>query len=331
MFLGRSSRPDGHTRGTPLNPSLDQALDALRSPDELRPEALRGLSDLDAAGAVQTRTVWEGLPPLRRRQAMRLLGDQARQHIELNYDKVALLALQDPDPAVRQQAVANLWECEDPGLMAKFIERLRTDTDVGVRAQTAGGLGRFVYRCEVEDVEAGRKRLLEDALLMAAAAAEEEVRLRSIESLGYSSRPEVPGLIQTAYDSAGEASKRSAITAMGRSGDERWGETVIAEMRNPAPKIRMEAAQAAGELELRQSVTELLELLEDVSPDVQQNAIWALGQIGGKSAERGLRRLLRTAPEESIAAKAEESLEYLAFVESTRQLEDGLRAQDEGG
>ncbi len=91
----------------------------------------------------------------------------------------------------------------------------------------------------------------------------------------------------------------------------------------------MEAAQAAGELELRQSVPELLELLEDAHPDVQQRAIWALGQIGGKTAERGLRRLLRAAPDTSVTTAAEESLEHLAFVDSTRQLEDGLRARDE--
>jgi HEAT repeat protein len=117
---------------------------------------------------------------------------------------------------------------------------------------------------------------------------------------------------------------------MGRSGDRRWREAVIAEMRHASPEIRMEAAQAAGELELRRSVPELLELLEDAHPAVQQRAIWALGQIGGKTAERGLRRVLHAAPDPSLAIAAEESLEHLAFVDSTRQLEDGLRAQVEG-
>ena len=313
-----------------MSPSLDQALDALRSPEEFRPAALRGLSDLDSAGIDRARAVWGQLPTARRLEAMKLLGDQAREHIELNFDRLALMALSDADPPVRQVSVANLWECEDPSLMRKLLGLLAADPDAGVRAEAARALGRFVYRCEVADADDEEKRTLEDELLAAAAAPEEDLRLRSLEALGYSSRPEVPPLIQAAYDSSDESSKRAALMAMGRSGDPRWREPVIAEMRNPSPEMRREAAQAAGELELRQSVPELLELLEDANLDVQRQAIWALGQIGGKVAERGLRRLLRTAPDAEIAGKTEESLEYLAFVDSTRQLEEGLRARDEG-
>jgi len=313
-----------------MSPTLHQALDALRSADDLRPASMHGLSDLDAAGIDETRRVWEQLPPLRRQEAMQLFGEQAREHIELNFDQLARLGLSDPDPLVRRRAVANLWECEDASLQGRFLELLQADPDVGVRAEAAGALGRFVYRSEVGDVADEQKRALEDGLLAAAGAPERDLRLRSIESLGYSSRPEVTGLIQGAYETQEDSSKRTALLAMGRSSDRRWREAVIAEMRNASPEIRKEAAQAAGELELRRSVPELLELLEDTHPDVQQRAIWALGQIGGKSAERGLRRFLHAAPDTSLAAAAEESLEHLAFVDSTRQLEEGLRAQDQG-
>jgi len=286
---------------------------------------------LDSAGIERTREVWQQLPRARRQETMRLLGDQANEHIELNFDKLALLGLLDDDPHVRQLAVANLWECEDPSLTGKLLRLLAADLDADVRAESARALGRFVYRCEVADVEDEEKRTLEANLLAAAAAPEQDLRLRSLEALGFSSRPEVPPLIQAAYGSSDEESKRSAILAMGRSGDPRWREPVIAEMRSASPEMRREAAQAAGELELRQSVPELLELLEDANLDVQRQAIWALGQIGGKLAERGLRRLLRSAPDAEIAGEAEESLEHLAFVDSTRQLEEGLRVRDEGG
>ncbi len=121
---------------------------------------------------------------------------------------------------------------------------------------------------------------------------------RRVEALGFSSRAEVPDLIRAAYGSAGDDARRSALVAMGRSGDRRWRDIVTSELRSPAPTTRREAARAAGELELRRSVPELAELLEDSNPDVALQAIWALGQIGGKSAERALLRAQRTASDE---------------------------------
>jgi HEAT repeat protein len=147
--------------------------------------------------------------------------------------------------------------------------------------------------------------------------------------LGFSSRPEVSLLVQGLYDSGTDEAKRSALVAMGRSGDRRWRSIIEAELRSPSPGTRREAARAAGELELRPAVAELIELLEDVSLDVSLQAIWALGQIGGKTAERAMLRAQRVAPEEATRLALEESLEHLTFVEGTRDLEAALRLRRE--
>jgi HEAT repeat protein len=312
-----------------MSSRLEKAFDILRSEGDLPPSALQGLSDMNAAAAEEARRRWTRLAVDRRQAAMLLAGSLANEHIELNFDRLALIGLSDADPEVRRQAVANLWESEDPSLPQRFIKLLQTDGDLGVRAEAARALGRFVLELEEHEAVGEDRRRLEDALLAAAAGPDDRLRLLAIESLGFSSRAEVPVLIQAAFDSPGDEARRSALVAMGRSGDRRWRDVVIAELRSPAPSARREAAHAAGELELRPSIPELIELLEDVNPEVQLQAIWSLGQIGGKTAERALLRAQRSADDEAVRIALQESLEHLTFLAGTRHLEAALRARRE--
>jgi HEAT repeat protein len=312
-----------------MTASFERALEVLVSESALSPADLRGLSDMDAASAERARSRWADLAVERRREAMRQMGALASAHIELNFDRLALIGLQDGDAIVRRQAIANLWESEDPSLAARFIALLETDLDTGVREEAARALGRYVLEMEEHDSEGEERRRLEASLLAAAADDDEDLRLRAVESLGFSSRPEVAAVIRSAYESAGEGARRAALMAMGRSGDRKWREAVVAELRSPAPPVRREAAHAAGELELRSSVPELIELLEDADPEVQLEAIWSLGQIGGKRAERALTRALRAASDEPVRLALQESLEHLAFLEGTRDLEAALRTRSE--
>lgn len=305
---------------------LEKAFDRLGAEGDLPPSALQPLSDMTSAKAEEARLRWTDLPLDRRQAVIRLAGTLADEHIELNFDRLDLIGLQDPDPVVRRQAVANLWERQDPSLARRFLDLLQTDPDLGVRAEAARALGRFVLALE-EDEGGGQDRLpLEETLLSAASADDEQLRLQAVESLGFSSRAEVPAVIQAAYDSAGDPARRSALVAMGRSGDRRWRDIVMAELRSPDPRSRREAAHAAGELALRLSVPELIELLEDVSLEVQSQAVWSLGQIGGKPAERALLRAQRSASDETARIAIQDSLEHITFLEGTRDLEAGVRA-----
>ncbi len=62
-------------------------------------------------------------------------------------------ALTDPDPAVRQGALAALGELADRRALAAFRQRLLHDTDAGVRAEAAYRIGKLGTAGDVADLQ----------------------------------------------------------------------------------------------------------------------------------------------------------------------------------
>jgi len=277
------------------------------------------LSDLDVGRMTGLRRAWGNLSPGRRIRLLEILGKLANDHFELIFERINRFALSDAEADVRRLAIENLWECEDPDLAPPLLTALAQDPDPEVRAAAATALGRFVLMGESEDLPAGLMRQMEDGLLRAASDdSAQDVGCCSMESLGFSSREEVPPLIQQAYDSGIQALKRSALLAMGRSADRPWASLVMAEMVSPVPVLRYAAARAAGELELQEAVPALVDLLEDVDEGVRRAAIWSLGQLGGAEAGEALDELLGQTEDEEEMELIEDALENLAFVNGSR-------------
>ena len=125
----------------------------------------------------------------------------------------------------------------------------------------------------------------------------------------------------------------SSLIAMGRSADTRWRGLARAELQNPSPRMREEAARACGELEVKKAEADLLELLLDEEPTVRLAAIFALGQIGGNKARDALRVL--TQGDDAVAAEAadvalEEMLVNAADSIALLDDNDGDSDSDEG-
>jgi HEAT repeat protein len=121
-------------------------------------------------------------------------------------------------------------------------------------------------------------------------------------------------MIRTAYASPDELMRISAVFAMGRSADDQWIETVISELEAQSPAMRYEAARAAGELEARNAISPLAHLLDDPDREVQEMAIWALGQIGGDRARALLSKLAKS-DDAVLAEAADDALEELEWME----------------
>ena len=140
-----------------------------------------------------------------------------------------------------------------------------------------------------------------------------EVRRRLIEALSYSSEETVAGLIQAAYEDADEGMRVSAVFSMGRSADDRWAREVVRELSSANPEMRYEAARACGELALEEAACALVEMLDDVDLEVQEAAIWSLGQIGGGDARKALKTCLRS-DNEAIREAARAAMRELEFM-----------------
>ena len=295
---------------------LDIMLDDLRASPAMPTQAsLYLLSNLDAADAAQVREVWLDLPVELRRQMTARLAELAEADFEVNFGAVFRLGLEDEDAEVRTAAVGGLWEDEDVRLVPLLAARLREDDDAGVRAAAAMSLGRFILLGELAKIRPTPQNIAYEVLLAACRNPEEpmEVRRRALESLAYAGDETVAELIRQAYAVPEEKMRISTIFAMGRNADTRWAPQVRQELFSPNPELRYEAARACGELQLAEAVSELAELTDDADPEVQEVALWALGQIGGDKARQILEHCCREG-DEAIQAAAEAALDELEFM-----------------
>lgn len=275
---------------------------------------LHWLSALDTDQARRFRETFCGLPLDARQRLLEQMVATAEENFELEFVAIGWAALDDGDGEVRRLGIELLWESKDAQLGERFLGMLTGDPAEQVRAQAASALGLFVMLHDFEELRPELGRRIEVQLMaVVQSQAPLEIRRRAVESLGYSSRAEVPDLLRAAIAQPQPEMKGSALMAMGRTADSRvWGPTVLGELRNPSPAIRFQAVGAAGSLGLKSAVPELAELLNDSDREIREQVIWALGEIGGERARRTLERLQRSASA-GERQLIEEALDNLAF------------------
>lgn len=306
---------------TPTEIPFDQLIEALLDADTpLNPRFLYRLSDLEGEELKELRLAWPRIPAWRRQAMLEDVEELNESDMLLSYESLATLALSDDEPKVRIAATRTLWEYEEPRLVPIFLEMLHTDPDAQVRAAAASALARFVYNGEIEKLPQNMLRTIEDTLLSTLNGSEPiEVRRAALESLGYSSREEVDGLIRKAFASDDKHWKASALFAMGRSANLEWQPQVMSMLESNLPLLRSEAARAAGELEIRDAVPLLVDLLDDPDENTRQASIWSLSQIGGHGIMELLQRLYEQADDQD-ADIIESAIDNLAFNEGVPML-----------
>jgi HEAT repeat protein len=305
--------------------SFQNIVDALLSDQEFPRLYLQEFSDI---GTLELKTVldaWLHVKPGRKLTLLEELDALAEADTLVSFDDFARALLPDPDPEVRTRAVRLLDECEDTKLVPSYLDMLQNDSDVNVRAEVAEVLNLFVDLGELEEIPEKIYHQVEDALL-ASATSEDHVRVRraALESLGYSSRPEVSTLIESSFHREDPAWQASALTAMGRSADERWDEEVTRSLVDENDRVRKAAVQAAGALSLRSARPILLKMLgEEEDESILSAVIWSLSQIGGEDVRTYLENLLDQVEleDEDQIAFLEEALDNLAFTEDLDRFE----------
>jgi len=288
--------------------------------DESEPFPARYLhrfSDLDPIDLKKLMKAWPEVSLQRKHTLLEDLEDLSETDTLTSFDDLARSLLADIDPQVRARAIRLLWESEDKKLAPIYLDILRNDEDVEVRAAAANALGQYVYLGELEKIPAELFHEIEEQLLATINSKQETlVRRRALESLGYSEREDVIPLIESAYNNKDPKWIVSALFAMGRSCDERWKKHVLSQLRAPDEDIRVEAIHAAGEMELKAARPILLNLLDDEEDlEVRHELIWALSMIGGEGVRAKLEELFELEEDDELADFLEEALNTLSFTE----------------
>ena len=303
--------------------ALEKALSALAEGVPLSRAALQEFSDLDPASLQAVTRLWPSIPAKLKHAFLDGLHGLADDSTLVSFDDLARQLLSDPDGQVRMRAIRLLGENQDPRLAATFVKMLASDDDPETRREAAAALGRFVELGELEEIPEPTHHQVVDALL-AKVTGEDTVaiRRRALESLGYSSKPEVATLIESSFRRENPDWQTSAMVAMGLSSDERWEEHVLSRLLDENPGVRLAAVQAAGELRLGSARQLLFQVLEEEDEsEVSSAAIWSLSQIGGEDVRIYVQGLLDLAEEDEDVEFLEEVLENLEFTDELNRFD----------
>ncbi|CAG0995311.1 hypothetical protein ANAEL_02551 [Anaerolineales bacterium] len=308
-------------RKTSFQDVLDTLLDSKKP---ISQGHLKLYSDLDPESLRLFSNVWTNVPPKRKL----LLLDKLVEHFDkdtlVSYEEIGKSLLDDPDAEVRARAIRLLIESEDPKLVGKILGIYLADAESAPRMEALNVLGEFLLLGEYEKISEDLERKIEDALISVIRdEGNADLRRRSLEILGFSSRMEIPTLIESAFERSDPAWVSSALRAMGHSQDERWNEDVIGKLLDEETPVKAAAVEAAGALGIQESVPVLIQLLDDEEEDedVAAAAIWSLSQIGGDEARTYLVGLADQTEDEELSDLLEEAIENLDFAEELNKFD----------
>jgi HEAT repeat protein len=277
-------------------------------------EQLAVFSDLSQQDATVVRAEWPQLPLARRRKVCERILDLELDELHVDFARFWRLVLHDSDAVVREIAVRGLTGEPHEDLVGPFVQFVINDPAETVRAAAAAALGSYVLAGELDELDAALAMRAEEALLDVLHKESEplDLRCRALESIAFSSEVGIRQLIEDAYYAEDEELRVSSLLAMGRSADIRWRGKVCAELHNPSPAMRAEAAYACGELEAVDGMRDLIELIDDEHEAVRLASIFALGRLGGPEASSVL-EALAGAPESIESEAAGQALEEMQF------------------
>ena len=309
-----TANSDAQTQPRPAQ-SVQALLAQLRD-DEVLPSAqeLVVLSDLSLADMRRVQEAWGTISDPCRLHVIQSLVEESVTNLHVQLGRLLRLALKDDLPDVRILAVRGLWEDREADLVGPLIQILNNDPYDTVRAAAAEALGAFVLAGELDELSPALAIRAEEALLAVLHAELEPmtVQARALEGIAFSGETGIRELIEDCYYSHNEEMRLAALRAMGRSADVRWRSTVQAELGSPEDEMRAAAARACGELEARDALEDLIELLSDESKAVRLATIFSLGRLGGRRTKEMLNAMSASEDPDEVKA-AEDALEETLF------------------
>lgn len=203
----------------------------------------------------------------------------ANEHLTLATDEI-VKALHDPSPKVRRHAAAALAELKGAGAADALIHQLVEHPDL-VEEEMVMALG------ETGGPEAVPHLV---SLLQSPRPLLRRSALRALGQIG--TQAAIDALTQTAAEKGDPDSRRVALMSL-RQLDAKDAEAAICDaLLDPAPSVRLVAAEAVSEMELRAAAVTLREALDLYHDEASAEVAYALGAVG---KEEDIPRILREA------------------------------------
>lgn len=272
-------------------------------------------SDLDKKKSAHFKSSWENLSSTTKCTVLKELGDLEVLQFELDFQQVNRIALQDSDPKVLKCVLDNLNDHKVPDLIPSFISLLNNTAHTDLKVSTARVLGQYVYLGELAELEETLLiQIVTQLLSLFDTNESKEVCNQALISLGYSDNSKVRELIRHYLSSSNLGEVGAALNAISRSANESWEADVLGFFDSTHPSLRLQAARAAGGLEIPAAIPGLVELLTDVDSEICLAAIWSLGQIGGKAAAGILAQLYEKSEDPEEVDMIEDALGLAEFI-----------------
>jgi HEAT repeat protein len=295
----------------------------------------RALREIEAAG----RLVADG-----KGAAIAEIGKALSERFNaVTVERVVVQRLRDPDPAARAFGAELFVAC---GLVERYAKRLREAPKWSERTYAAEVLGlaapaaavpalvaalrdRYEDNASVKVAAAGALAALRDPnaipLLVRELVDVDETSSRNVaEALAAFGALAVPALLELLLDTAHPAARVWAARILGRIGDNRATDALVARLHDRDDLLRMAAAEALGEIRDGRALQPLVRAtLRDPAPQVRAHAAGAVAKIEGERALDVLVAALAD-PDYVTRLRALEAFETM-HVTDTSSLEASLR------
>jgi len=291
---------------------------------ELTYKEIQSFSDLSEENLAQFRQTWNLLSNKRKEMFFELLLVEFMSNTLMDFSEIALIGLNDEDPIIRRGSLKLLMDNRKSYFLDQLISISKQDPDTEVRLDAISTLGYFLMDMETAERGKNKAKKVLKALESLMESPDKLTRLRVMEALAYVDHPAIIPLVYASLTSNIDTEIASGLRAVQNSLNQRWAANVIENLDHPNPDVQYEAIKAVGELQLKRARNRILRLLaqfDQLDDDILDATILTASQLGGNQVREMIEMIEEVfEDEEDMVDLFEEAKSNLELVDFQKQM-----------